>query len=104
MIPSLRESLKHLQLDYVDLYLIHWPCAVDSNDVFGVDVHLDNELDIYAQTWPGMEEAVALGLAKNVGISNFNSKQIDKLLKVCIKCFICWLYHFCVNYFSIITR
>lgn len=82
MIPALRESLKQLQLDYVDLYLIHWPCAIDGNNVFGPDAHFDNELDIYTQTWSGMEEAVALRLAKNIGVSNFNSKQIDELLKV----------------------
>lgn len=82
VIPNLRDSLKLLQLDYVDLYLIHWPCPVDSNDVFGANVHFDNELNIYTQTWPGMEEAVALGLARSIGVSNFNSKQIDELMKV----------------------
>lgn len=87
VIPSLRESLKHLQLDYVDLYLIHWPCPIDANHVFGTTGHLDNEVNIYTQTWPGLEEAVALGLAKNIGVSNFNSKQIDELLKVKIKRF-----------------
>lgn len=82
MIPSLRESLKQLQLDYVDLYLIHWPCAIDGENVFSTESHFDNDLNIYTQTWPGMEEAVALGLAKNIGVSNFNSKQIDNVMKV----------------------
>lgn len=81
MIPTLRESLKRLQLDYVDLYLIHWPCALDVPDVFEAS-HFDNALNIYTETWPGMEEAVALGLAKNIGVSNFNSKQVDELMKV----------------------
>lgn len=82
MIPSLRESLKQLQLAYVDLYLIHWPCAVDGENAFATEAHFDNDLDIYTETWSGMEEAVALGLAKNIGVSNFNSKQVDNVMKV----------------------
>lgn len=34
----------------------------------------------YLETWKGMEECVKLGLAKSIGVSNFNSKQIDRLL------------------------
>lgn len=38
----------------------------------------------YLETWKGMEECVTLGLAKSIGISNFNSEQIDRLLRSCI--------------------
>ncbi|KAL0809883.1 hypothetical protein ABMA28_011362 [Loxostege sticticalis] len=72
VVPALRESLKTLNLDYVDLYLIHWPVAEFSNHT------LDNT--DYVETWQGMVEAKNLGLAKSIGVSNFNKVQIDRLL------------------------
>ncbi|XP_077283001.1 aldo-keto reductase AKR2E4-like isoform X2 [Arctopsyche grandis] len=73
VVPALRESLKELQLEQVDLYLIHWPVSFNENGTF-------NDLD-YVDTWRGMEEAKKLGLTKSIGISNFNEKQIERLLK-----------------------
>ncbi|CAH0402853.1 unnamed protein product [Chilo suppressalis] len=72
VVPALRESLKRLNLDYVDLYLVHFPIAVKS------DRSPDN-ID-YLETWAGMEEAKELGLTKSIGVSNFNQTQIDRLV------------------------
>ncbi|XP_004211107.1 aldo-keto reductase family 1 member A1 isoform X1 [Hydra vulgaris] len=78
--PSLLQTLADLQLDYLDLYLIHWPHAFKSGDekfprdkdgnLLYDDVH-------YNDTWKEMEKAVDDGLVKSIGLSNFNSQQID---------------------------
>ncbi|XP_026313464.1 aldo-keto reductase AKR2E4-like isoform X2 [Hyposmocoma kahamanoa] len=72
VVPALRESLSRLGLDYVDLYLIHSPVSTTAD---GDPSHID-----YLETWQGMEEAKSLGLAKSIGVSNFNTEQIDRLL------------------------
>ncbi|XP_049879147.1 aldo-keto reductase AKR2E4-like [Pectinophora gossypiella] len=72
VVPELRESLKKLGLSYVDLYLIHFPIATK------VDGSPD-DVD-YLETWKGMEDAKELGLAKSIGVSNFNATQIDRLI------------------------
>ncbi|XP_061722825.1 aldo-keto reductase AKR2E4-like isoform X2 [Cydia pomonella] len=71
VVPALRESLERLGLDYVDLYLIHCPVAQNAD---GSPSDID-----YAETWRGMEVAKTLGLAKSIGVSNFNSSQLDRL-------------------------
>ncbi|XP_046974818.1 aldo-keto reductase AKR2E4-like [Vanessa cardui] len=73
VIPALRESLHSLQLDYVDLYLIHWPVGQFANFTY-------DETD-YLETWRGMIEAKKLGLTKSIGLSNFNEKMIDRILE-----------------------
>ncbi|KAJ2940269.1 hypothetical protein O0L34_g11839 [Tuta absoluta] len=72
VVPALRESLARLGLDYVDLYLIHFP---DAQNADGSPANID-----YLDTWKGMEEAKRLGLAKSIGISNFDVSQIDRLM------------------------
>ncbi|XP_028177949.1 aldo-keto reductase AKR2E4-like [Ostrinia furnacalis] len=71
VVPALRESLDQLKLDYVDLYLIHWPVGQFGNQSY--------DYTDYVDTWRGMLEAKALGLARSVGVSNFNQQQIDRL-------------------------
>ncbi|XP_047998578.1 aldo-keto reductase AKR2E4-like [Leguminivora glycinivorella] len=75
VVPSLRESLKRLNLEYVDLYLIHFPIALNAD---GSDSDID-----YLETWKGMEEAKKLGLAKSIGVSNFTIEQLDRLIDNC---------------------
>lgn len=57
------ESLAKLQLDYVDLYLIHWPVAGK-----------------YKDSWRAMEEIYHSGRAKAIGVSNFHEHHIEELL------------------------
>ncbi|XP_013196732.2 aldo-keto reductase AKR2E4-like isoform X2 [Amyelois transitella] len=71
--PALRESLKKLNLTYVDLYLIHWPVGQFNN--------LTYDYTDYVDTWKGMVEAKQLGLARSIGVSNFNQSQIDRLVQ-----------------------
>jgi len=83
--PALKESLRDLQLDYLDLYLIHWPIGLQGGeDRFpkGPDGKLlYSEVD-YTDTWQEMEKAVDKGLVRSIGLSNFNSKQIQRVLDV----------------------
>ena len=66
------ESLKKLGLDYVDLYLIHWPNPITFRDHWQ---------DANAETWKAMEELYKEGKIRAIGISNFRQHHIDELLK-----------------------
>jgi len=86
VLPSLKKTLKDLGTDYVDLYLIHWPMGFKESDD-GTELFPKDDQDKIAfsdvdflDAWKGMEEAYKLGLAKNIGISNFNHEQIERIL------------------------
>ncbi|KAJ9598313.1 hypothetical protein L9F63_010991, partial [Diploptera punctata] len=84
VVEACKTSLSNLGLEYIDLYLIHSPSAFKEGDDFwpkDSDGKLMIEYVDYVETWKGMEECVKLGLTKSIGISNFNSQQIDRLLK-----------------------
>ncbi|WP_417370324.1 aldo/keto reductase, partial [Flavobacterium beibuense] len=81
--PALIKSLKDLQLDYLDLYLVHWPVA------FKKGVEMPEKADQFipleevplTDTWAGMEAALEKGLAKHIGVSNFNTQYLKALLE-----------------------
>ncbi|XP_052013684.1 estradiol 17 beta-dehydrogenase 5 [Apodemus sylvaticus] len=79
----LEQSLKQLQLNYVDLYLIHFPMAMKpGDDYLPVDENgklITDEVDI-CDTWEAMEKCKDAGLAKSIGVSNFNRRQLEKIL------------------------
>lgn len=83
---GIRKTLDNLGLEYLDLYLIHWPVAhEDGNELFPKNSDGSIKLaDIdYLETWRGMEIVHGKGLARNIGVSNFNSEQISRLLENC---------------------
>lgn len=59
-------SLQRLGLDYVDLYLIHWP---------------GDDKELIAETWKAMEALYNDGKIKNIGVSNFNVSHLESLLQ-----------------------
>jgi len=59
------ESLQRLRLDYVDLYLIHWP---------------NPRANLYVETWRALTEIKNSGRAKSVGVSNFKIPHLERLL------------------------
>ncbi|HEV7169038.1 MAG TPA: aldo/keto reductase [Micrococcaceae bacterium] len=59
------QSLRKLGLDYVDLYLIHWPCP---------------ERDLYIQTYKALEQLYRDGRVRAIGVSNFEPKHLRRLL------------------------
>lgn len=81
--PALKESLENLKLDYLDLYLIHWPIAQRKEDVFPktADGFIPLEDMPIADTWKAMEACVDQGLVKHIGVSNFNIPKLKKLLE-----------------------
>ncbi|GLH05294.1 Uncharacterized protein GBIM_10930 [Gryllus bimaculatus] len=77
-----RRSLEALQLDYLDLYLVHWPVAFkEGEEPWPRDAQgrIHTTYIEPASTWRAMERLPALGLARSVGVSNFNSQQLARL-------------------------
>ncbi|MGB3342784.1 MAG: aldo/keto reductase [Aequorivita sp.] len=82
VIPALQESLRKLKLNYLDLYLIHWPVAFRNGIDFPrrPDDYLTPEEAPLITTWQQMEKAKKDGLAKHIGVSNFSVKKLKDLI------------------------
>lgn len=81
VIPALKQTLVDLQLEYLDLYLMHWPVA-QKEDVLmpskAEDMISLKKIPLEV-TWAGMEDAYNQGLVKSIGVSNFNAKKLENL-------------------------
>lgn len=76
----LKQSLHDLQLEYVDLYLIHNPVGtqdVDPKDNSGKSI-LDMSTD-HISLWKAMEAQVDAGRTRSIGLSNFNARQVKRI-------------------------
>ncbi|KAL4112965.1 hypothetical protein QTP88_016677 [Uroleucon formosanum] len=79
----IKQSLQDLRLDYIDMYLIHLPIGLFKN---GKSLYSDMELDKstdHLKIWKKMEDQVVNGRAKSIGLSNFNIKQVQRILDNC---------------------
>jgi diketogulonate reductase-like aldo/keto reductase len=85
VIESCQQSLKNLQIDYLDLYLVHWPfpnfhppkCDVSSRSPNAIPyIH-----EKYMNTWRQMEKLVEMGIVKNIGTSNMTIPKLKLLLR-----------------------
>jgi diketogulonate reductase-like aldo/keto reductase len=61
-VAAIEQSLTRLGVDYVDLYLIHWPEGGPT------------------WAWPGMERARELGMARSIGVSNFGAGELERVI------------------------
>lgn len=76
-IKAIKQSLEKLKLDYVDLYLVHWPIP-----------KMDYEAKTYLPTpmykvWEMMEQIKDLGLSKSIGVSNMTIPMLIDMLAYC---------------------
>lgn len=84
VIPALQQTLADLRLDYLDLYLIHWPVPLKADvgiPQTGADfISLADQP--LADTWAGMQAAQAQGLCRHIGVSNFSVAKLQELQAV----------------------
>ncbi|QLL33678.1 hypothetical protein HG536_0E05900 [Torulaspora globosa] len=87
---GLEGSLERLGLDYVDLYLMHWPVALKADKLatghwFSIPLLPDGRRDIdvedwdFVKTWRLMQELPKSGKCRNIGVSNFSINNLKKL-------------------------
>jgi alcohol dehydrogenase (NADP+) len=85
VIPACRQTLKDLQIEYLDLYLVHWPFPnhhdpgvdVCSRDPYAVPYIHEN----YMKTWRQMEKLAEMGLVRHIGTSNMTIPKLRLLLR-----------------------
>ena len=82
VIPALKKTLTDLQLDFLDLYLIHWPVAFRS----GLEGFPEGESDFLtpdeapvSETWMAMLDVRQQGLIRHAGVSNFSARKLETL-------------------------
>ncbi|KAK6925615.1 NADP-dependent oxidoreductase domain [Dillenia turbinata] len=80
VLPALQQSLENLGLEYIDLYLIHWPVSLKPGG-YEFPVKKKDLLPLdFKSVWEGMEEVKELGLTKFIGVSNFSCDKLKILL------------------------
>ncbi|KAG7949767.1 hypothetical protein I3843_13G079300 [Carya illinoinensis] len=80
VLPALKKTLNNLKLEYVDLYLIHWPFSLPAGEI-EIPPRKEDILPLDIKSvWEAMEECQKLGMAKSIGVSNFSIKKLETLL------------------------
>lgn len=85
VIPACEKSLRDLQLEYLDLYLIHWPFPnyhAPGVNINSRDPHAKPYIhEAYLRTWRQMEKLVDLGMVRHIGTSNMTQPKLKLLLR-----------------------
>lgn len=71
-LDAFEETMKKLEIDYIDLFLIHWPNPI---------AFRDHWQEANAETWRAFEELYNAGRIRSIGISNFHPHHIEELMK-----------------------
>ncbi|KAF3056709.1 Glycerol 2-dehydrogenase [Trichoderma lentiforme] len=86
---SAKNSCENLKVDYIDLFLVHWPIAAERNDDMSVKIGPDGKYVINKAltenpepTWRAMEELARSGLVKAIGVSNWTIQGLKQLLQI----------------------
>ncbi|KAL6692379.1 NADP-dependent glycerol-2-dehydrogenase [Trichoderma pleuroticola] len=86
---SAKNSCENLKVDYIDLFLVHWPIAAERNSDMSVKLGSDGKYVIKQAltenpepTWRAMEELAESGLVKAIGVSNWTIQGLKKLLQI----------------------
>uniref|UniRef100_A0A8C5QP19 NADP-dependent oxidoreductase domain-containing protein n=1 Tax=Leptobrachium leishanense TaxID=445787 RepID=A0A8C5QP19_9ANUR len=100
---GLEKSLNDLQLDYLDLFILHWPFSLKPT---GAERHTDSNKGFvydnvnFLSTWEALEACKDAGLVKSIGVSNFNHRQqalqFYTLYKTYCTMYFCILFPFCM--------
>nr|XP_039249299.1 aldo-keto reductase family 1 member B1-like [Styela clava] len=85
VLPAFNASLNNLGLNYIDLYLIHFPCGYKNSgpnvyhpkDENGDHIYDDTD---YMSTWKELEKLLSSGKVRSIGVSNFNEYQLNRIL------------------------
>ncbi|EOY22864.1 hypothetical protein QUC31_007962 [Theobroma cacao] len=80
-VSALKQTLRNLGMEYVDMYLVHWPVKLKPWACYAVPKEEDFEQLDLESTWAGMEKCLDMGLCRCIGVSNFSSKKVERLLE-----------------------
>ena len=81
---AVAETLAELQVEYLDMLYMHWPVALVAGHDSPGDIAFDDAAPTLEETWAAMEEEVVKGRVRRLGVSNFNTKQLDRLLQTAV--------------------
>lgn len=84
VLQSCQQTLKELQIDYIDVMLIHWPVCFKHSADGALFPSKDGIFELDAvpieETWKAFEDLVDRGLTKHIGVSNFSIEQVQQVL------------------------
>ncbi|MBA0851063.1 hypothetical protein Goshw_012479 [Gossypium schwendimanii] len=80
-VSALKHTLRNLGMEYIDMYLVHWPIKLKPWACNAVPKEEDFEKQLDMETtWEGMQKCLDRGLCRCIGVSNFSTKKIEHLL------------------------
>ncbi|KAL8105651.1 non-functional NADPH-dependent codeinone reductase 2-like [Apium graveolens] len=80
VLPAIQESLRNLNMEYLDLYLIHWPVS-SKHGVHEYPIKKEDFVPMdFKGVWAAMEECQKLGLTRFIGLSNFSCKKLANIM------------------------